>query len=97
MQRFSGVLRIGLGSSVMVNKIVSILDVGSKPIRTLISEAKQDKRIRDCTRGRAIKSVILTDDNFMYLSFLSAETLVNRLTDSQLIEESKYTDNNPSD
>lgn len=71
-------INIGFGSVVSSNKIISILNPDSAPIKRLIQKAKEDERLIDATFGRKTRSVIVTDSSHIVLSGIQVETIVNR-------------------
>jgi len=71
-------LNVGFGSTVVADRVVSILAPNSAPIRRLKEEARQERRLLDATYGRKTRSVIITDSNHIILSAIQAETISQR-------------------
>ncbi len=71
-------LGIGFGSSVVTERIITILSPNSAPMKRLKDEAKKDKRLVDATHGRKTRSIIVLDSNHVVLSAIHAETISNR-------------------
>ncbi len=81
-------LNIGFGSTVVAERVVSIVSPNSAPMKRLKDEAKSDGRLIDATHGRRTRSIIIMDSNHVVLSAIQAETISQRY--SQLKE--KHTD-----
>ncbi|MGB5986070.1 MAG: DUF370 domain-containing protein [Desulfobacterales bacterium] len=73
-------LNVGFGSTVVADRVVSILTPNSAPIRRLKDEAREERRLLDATYGRKTRSVIILDSNHIILSAIQAETISQRFT-----------------
>lgn len=71
-------LNIGFGSSVVAERVVTIVSPNSAPMKRLKDEAKEEKRLVDATHGRRTRSMIVTDSNHVILSAIQAETISQR-------------------
>ena len=71
-------LNIGFGSSVVAERVVTIVSPNSAPMKRLKDEAKEDKRLVDATHGRRTRSIIIMDSNHVILSAIQAETISQR-------------------
>lgn len=80
-------INIGSGNMVAAGRVVALAGPDSAPIKRLIAEAKEDGRIIDVSCGRRTRTVIFTDSEHLILSAIKAETISNRLSDSDVIEE----------
>lgn len=83
IKRISSFLNIGFGNIISVSRIVAILNPGSRALRRLKDEAKQQGKMIDATEGKKVRSIIVTDSDHIVLSALQVETLVNRITESK--------------
>lgn len=72
-------LNIGYGNTVMVNRIVAVINTGSSPARKLKELAKEGRRLIDVTEGRRTRSMIITDSNHVILSSVQPDTITQRL------------------
>ena len=72
-------INIGYGNIVATDKIVSIVNPESAPIKRMIGEARDRGSLIDATHGRKTRGVIITDSNHLILSALQPETVVQRL------------------
>ncbi len=82
-------MNIGFGNFVNSERVISILDPDSAPMKRLREEAKQSKKLLNATYGRRTRSIIITDSNHVILSALQPETIINRLTSHQKKEMSE--------
>ena len=80
-------INIGSGNRVAAGRVVALASPDSAPIKRLIAEAKEDGRIIDVSCGRRTRTVIFTDSEHLILSAIKAETISNRLSDSDMSEE----------
>ncbi len=72
-------INIGYGNIVSMDKIVSIVNPESAPIKRLMNEAREQGLLIDATHGRKTRGVIITDSNHVILSAVQPETMVHRL------------------
>jgi regulator of extracellular matrix RemA (YlzA/DUF370 family) len=80
-------LNIGFGSSVVAERVVTIVSPNSAPMKRLKDEAKEDKRLVDATHGRRTRSIIIMDSNHVILSAIQAETISQRFETLQDAEK----------
>lgn len=72
-------LNIGFGNTVMVSRVVAVINTGSSPARKLKELAKEGQRLIDVTEGRRTRSIIITDSNHVILSSVQPDTITQRL------------------
>lgn len=72
-------VNIGFGNLVAADRIVSIVSPDSAPVKRLIQEGRDRKRIVDATQGRRTRAVIQTDSDHVILSALQPETIAGRI------------------
>ena len=72
-------LSVGYGNIVAVDKIISIAQPESSPIRRLIQDAKDSGKLIDLSCGKKTRSVIVTDCDYLILSALTTEMLYDRI------------------
>lgn len=75
-------INVGFGNMVSADRIVSLANPDSAPIKRLIQDSKDDGRAIDVTCGRRTRSVIITDSDHVILSAIQTETIANRLDDT---------------
>lgn len=76
-------INIGFGSMVAANRVLSILEPDSAPIKRIVQEARDRGMLIDASYGRATKTVILMDTDHVILSSLTTEVLSERWKDKQ--------------
>lgn len=62
-------------------RVLLITASESSPIKRLISEAKENGMLIDCSQGKKTKSVIFLDSDHLVLSALPPEALYKRLSE----------------
>ncbi len=72
-------LNIGFGNTVMVNRVIAVINTGSSPARKLKEIAREGRRLIDVTEGRRTRSIIITDSNHVILSSVQPDTISQRL------------------
>lgn len=70
---------IGFGNMVNADRIIAVVSPDSSPMKRLISSGKESGMLIDATQGRKTKSVIMMDSDHIILSYLSAETLTDKI------------------
>lgn len=68
-------INVGFENSVNADRIVAVVSPDSAPIKRLIQNAKEQGRLLDATQGRKTMSVIITDCDYVILSYLTAEKI----------------------
>ena len=82
-------INIGFGNMVASDRVVTIVSPDSAPIKRLMQDAKDSGRVIDVSCGRRTRSVIITDSEHVIISAIQAETIANRLDDSEETEENE--------
>jgi len=72
-------LNIGFGNTVMVDRVVAVINTGSSPARKLKEAAKKENKLIDVTEGRRTRSIIIMDSNHVVLSSVQPDTIGQRL------------------
>lgn len=85
-------INIGFGNIVLANRIVAIVSPESAPIKRIIQEARENRRLVDATYGRRTRAVIITDSEHIILSSIQPETVANRIVTKDLDNESDNCD-----
>jgi len=73
-------INIGFGNIVVANRIVAVISPESAPVKRIIQEAKESKRLIDATYGRRTRAVIITDSDHIILSSIQPETISGRIS-----------------
>ena len=80
-------INIGYGNMVSANRIITIVSPESAPIKRIIQEARDGGLLIDATYGRRTRAVIITDSDHIILTYLQSETVANRITDENAIDD----------
>ncbi|MFV0423455.1 DUF370 domain-containing protein [Oleidesulfovibrio sp.] len=73
-------LNIGFGNFIVADRVITIVNPASSPMRRLREDAREQGRLVDATQGRKTRSIIITDSNHVILSAIQAETIGQRFT-----------------
>jgi len=83
-------LNVGFGNTVIVDRVVAVINTGSSPARKLKELAKKSGKLVDVTEGRRTRSIIIMDSEHVVLSSVQTETIGQRMlalqTNQPLIE-----------
>ena len=71
-------INIGFGSLVAAERILSVLDPDSAPIKRVVQEARDRAMLIDASYGRKTQAVILMDTDHVILSALTPEVIGER-------------------
>ena len=72
-------INIGFGNMIAADRIIAIVSPDSAPIKRLIQEARERRRVIDATQGRRTRAVIQTDSDHVVLSAIQPETIAGRV------------------
>ncbi|PKM50648.1 MAG: hypothetical protein CVV02_10205 [Firmicutes bacterium HGW-Firmicutes-7] len=76
-------INIGFGSVVMVDKVISIVNPESAPIKRMIQSAREQEKLIDATFGRKTRAVIIMTTGHIMLAGIQVETIVSRLENNE--------------
>lgn len=76
-------INIGFSNIVVDQRIVTVVNPDSSPVKRLIEVAKQKGNLIDATCGRRTRSVIVMDSNHVILSALQPETISERFQEKR--------------
>jgi extracellular matrix regulatory protein A len=83
-------LNVGFGNTVIVNRIIAVINTGSSPARKLKELAKTNGKLIDVTEGRRTRSILVMDSDHVILSSIQPDTISQRMlalqTDYHLAE-----------
>lgn len=82
-------INIGFGNMVAAERIVAIVSPDSAPVKRLVQEAREGKRVVDATQGRRTRAVIITDSDHVILSAIQPETVSGRIGSRDGIPEER--------
>ena len=72
-------INVGYGNIVAANRIISIVGAESAPIKRIIADAKEAKKLIDASFGKKTRSVIIMDSGHVILSAVQPETVAGRI------------------
>lgn len=82
-------LSIGYKNYISGERIVAVISPETRPIRNLITNAREKDKLIDATMGKKTKSVIITNSNHVILSANTPETIALR---AQVMEKKWHAD-----
>jgi len=85
-------VNIGFGNLVSANRMIAIVSPESAPIKRIIQEAKENGNLIDATHGRRTRAVIITDSDHIILTYLQSETVANRMSDENAVDDEEEED-----
>lgn len=71
-------INIGFGSMIAANRLLTVLEPDSAPIKRMIQEARERGMLIDASYGRKTKSVIVMDTDHVILSAIPTEGIYDR-------------------
>ena len=71
-------LHIGFGNAVSLDKVVSIINPETSTGKRIRESSRKNGALIDCTKGRKMRSMVLTDSQYTFLSCVSPEALLQR-------------------
>lgn len=72
-------LNVGFGNTVIVDRVVAVINTGSSPARKLKELAKKNGKLIDVTEGRRTRSILVMDSDHIVLSSVQTETIGQRM------------------
>ena len=72
-------LNVGFGNTVIIDRIIAIVNTGSSPARKLKELAKKNGKLIDVTEGRRTRSILVMDSDHVVLSLVQTETISQRM------------------
>lgn len=82
-------INIGFGNMIAASRIVAIVNPDSAPVKRLIQESRETKRVIDATQGRRTRAVIITDSDHVILSAIQPETVSGRAYSKDAISQAE--------
>ncbi len=76
-------INVGYGNTVMIERIVAVINSGSSPARKLKELAKKSDRLVDVTEGRRTRAILIMDSGHVILSSVQPDTISQRLASLQ--------------
>lgn len=76
-------INIGFGNMINAERIIAVVSPDSAPIKRMVQEGKERGTVIDASFGRKTRAVIVTDSDHIILSYLTAETVSNRISEEK--------------
>ena len=76
-------INIGFGNMINAERIIAVVSPDSAPIKRMVQEGKERGTVIDASFGRKTRAVIVTDSDHIILSYLTAETVSNRINEEK--------------
>lgn len=73
-------MNIGFDNMVAVQRVIAVISPESAPVKRMVQEAKEAGTVIDATHGRKTRAVVFTDSDYIILSAIQPETLIDRLS-----------------
>ena len=72
-------ISIGFGNVVSSDRIITIVNPESAPIKRIVQDAKEKGTLIDSTCGRKTRSVLIMDSGHIIVSAVQPDTIASRL------------------
>lgn len=72
-------INIGFGNVIHAQRVIAVVSPDSAPIKRMVQEGKEKGTVIDASFGRKTRAVIIMDSDHIILSYLTAETIANRI------------------
>ena len=69
---------VGYGNYVSSGRVIAVVSPESAPVKRLIQEAKEERRLIDATFGKKTKAVLITDSDHIVLTALETAEIQQR-------------------
>ena len=77
-------LNVGFGNTVIVNRIIAVINTGYSPARKFKELAKTNGKLIDVTEGRRTRSILVMDSDHVILSSIQPDTISQRMAALQM-------------
>ena len=89
----SRLVNVGYGTVVAIDRIIAIVSPESAPVKRIIQEAKEERKLIDATYGKRTRAVIIMDNSHILLSAVQPETITSRVNNDIIKEKSNKHEN----
>ena len=86
-------VNVGYGTVVAIDRIIAIVSPESAPVKRIIQEAKEERKLIDATYGKRTRAVIIMDNSHILLSAVQPETITSRVNNDIIKEKSNKNEN----
>ena len=80
-------VNVGYGNMASVSRLIAIVSPDAAPVRRMIQDARDEKRVIDATCGHKTRAVLVMDSEHIILSPLLPETVDTRIDEHRNEEE----------
>lgn len=80
-------VNVGYGNMASVSRLIAIVSPDAAPVRRMIQDARDEKRVIDATCGHKTRAVLVMDSEHIILSPLLPETVATRIDEHRNEEE----------
>ena len=80
-------VNIGYGNMMAAERLVAVVSPEAAPIRRMVQDARDSRRVIDATCDHKTRAVIVTDSEHVILSPLLPETVAARIDERKGTEE----------
>lgn len=85
----AGLVNIGFGNLINSGKLVAVVSPDGAPIKRLVQNAREERRVVDATQGRKTKAVLIMESDLVVLSALQPDTISKRFSANMLSEQAE--------
>ena len=72
-------INTGFGNIVSAERVIAVVAPESAPVKRIIQEAREEKRLIDASYGRRTRAVIIMDSDHVVLSAVQPSTVAHRM------------------
>ena len=76
---------VGYGNFVSSGRVIAVVSPESAPVKRLIQEAKEERRLIDATFGKKTKAVLITDSDHIVLTALETVEIQQRFNQPETL------------
>ena len=74
-------INIGFGNIVSADRVIAVVAPESAPVKRIVQEAREEKRLIDASYGRRTRAVIIMDSDHVVLSAVQPSTVAHRMNE----------------
>ena len=78
MSNNANMISIGFDNYVNFDRVIAVLAAGDPQAKKHYAAAKEERKLLDVSTGRKVRTVIILDNGFVFLSALTPETISER-------------------
>ena len=78
-------INVGYDNYVSSERVIAVVSPESAPVKRMIQEAKEERRLIDATFGKKTKAVLITDSDHIVLTSLETSVMMQRFNQTESI------------